>query len=173
MMQILILCCLFLVTDAVFCKNGLIRRAVATAGLSLGFGSLPVFATPGPAPWDSNVQYEVLQRAPADAPGIDKPGEMVAIKFTGSYKGQVFDDVQQPYFLRAGGGNVVKGLDDALTQMKIGDKWSLSFGGDLGFVNGKPSSPGKARIPPGGQLDFIVEIVDIPGKGDPDALILD
>jgi len=98
---------------------------------------------------------------------------MVAIKFTGSFKGQVFDDVQQPYYLRAGGGNVVRGLDEALTHMKLGEKLSLSFSGDLGFVNGKPSSPGKARIPPGAQLDFVVEVVDIPGKGDPDALILD
>ena len=40
--------------------------------------------------------------------------------------------------------------------MRVGDRWKLSFGGDLAFPNGKPSSAGKARIPPNGVVDYEV-----------------
>lgn len=109
------------------------------------------------APWDSNVKYEVIQSAPKDSPKA-KVGDLVAIRFRGDYKGQVFDDTfktEEPYFYRAGVGQLVKGLDDAIVQMQVGDRWRLEFGGDLGFGSkGKPSSPGKARIPPNAVIDF-------------------
>ena len=51
----------------------------------------------------------------------------------------------------------MKGLDDAVTHMKIGDRWKLSFGGDLAFGSkGKPSAPGKPRIPPNAVVDYEV-----------------
>lgn len=87
-------------------------------------------------------------------------GDLVAIRFKGDYKGQVFDDTfktEEPYFYRAGVGQLVKGLDDAVVQMQVGDRWRLEFGGDLAFgQKGKPSSPGKARIPPNAVVDFEV-----------------
>ena len=42
--------------------------------------------------------------------------------------------------------------------MKVGDRWKLSFGGSLGFENGKPSAPGKPRIPPNADIDYEVHI---------------
>ena len=55
-----------------------------------------------PAPWSAGVQYEVIKQAPADALQ-PKVGDLVAIRFRGSYKGNDFDDTfktEQPYFYR-------------------------------------------------------------------------
>ena len=153
-------------------------RSVAAAGLYLTFGACnpgASFAASAPADWDPNVQVEVLKSGARDAPR-PKVGDMVAIRFIGSYQGRPFDDTMSadsPYFYRAGAGSIVKGLDDGVLHMKLGDKLSLSFGGDLGFREGKPSSAGKARIPPGGTIDYIVELVDLPGTAEEDSMILD
>jgi hypothetical protein len=50
--------------------------------------------------------------------------------------------------------------------MHVGDRLKVEFGGDLSFPNGKPSSPGKPRIPAGGYLKYEVELEDLPGKGE-------
>mmetsp|Transcript_4666 Transcript_4666/g.7674 ORF Transcript_4666/g.7674 Transcript_4666/m.7674 type:complete len:203 (-) Transcript_4666:670-1278(-) len=121
-----------------------------------------------PAPWDNNVKYEVLKSNPNGL--IPKVGENVAIRFKGSYKGNVFDDtISAPdaYFYRAGVGLLLKGVDDAVVNMHLGDTYHLVFGGDLGFgEKGRPSAPGKPRIPPNAELDFEVQLVSIPGTED-------
>lgn len=121
------------------------------------------------SPWSKDVQYEVVKSAKKDA-AKPKVGEMVAIRFTGSYKGNVFDDTfktEQPYFYRTGVGLILKGLDDAVTNMAVGDRFKLSFGGDLAFgEKGRPSAPGKPRIPPNAVIDYEVELVDLPGQGE-------
>ena len=66
--------------------------------------SLPTvsLADLAPASWSPGVQYEVIKQAPADALG-PKIGDLVAIRFRGSYKGNEFDDTfktDQPYFYR-------------------------------------------------------------------------
>ena len=66
--------------------------------------SLPTvtLADLAPAPWSAGVQYEVIKQAPADALQ-PKVGDLVAIRFRGSYKGNDFDDTfktDQPYFYR-------------------------------------------------------------------------
>ena len=66
--------------------------------------SLPTvtLADLAPAPWSAGVQYEVIKQAPADALQ-PKVGDLVAIRFRGSYKGNDFDDTfktEQPYFYR-------------------------------------------------------------------------
>ena len=55
-----------------------------------------------PAPWSSEVKYEVLQSAPAGSLQ-PKVGDLVAIRFKGSYKGSEFDNTfktEFPYFYR-------------------------------------------------------------------------
>ena len=82
----------------------------------------------------------------------------------------MFDDTfstAEPYYYRAGVGSILKGIDDTVLQMKVGDRWFVSFGGtDLSFPNGVKSSPGKPRIPPGAELDYEIEVVNLPGAGD-------
>lgn len=121
-----------------------------------------------PAPWDNNVKYEILKEGPSTSIK-PKVGEIVGIRFKGNYKGVDFDntfDTAQPYLYRAGVGLILKGLDESVVQMKLGDKYHLVFGGNLAFENGVKSSPGKPRIPAGAEVDYIVEVVDIPGVGE-------
>jgi FKBP-type peptidyl-prolyl cis-trans isomerase len=119
-------------------------------------------------PWDKNIQYEVIKAAPGDSPK-PKVGDLVAVRFIGKSKGTAFDDTfktAEPYFFRAGVGLVVKGLDDSVVQMHLGDRYLLQFGGDYAFPKGKPSSPGRPRIAPGGDVTYEVELVELPGQGD-------
>jgi FKBP-type peptidyl-prolyl cis-trans isomerase len=120
-----------------------------------------------PAPWDSNIKYEVIKKGQTDKKV--KVGEIAVIRFKGSYKGSAFDDTfstDQPYFYRAGVGLIVKGLDDSVVQMNVGDRWRLAFGGSYAFEKGKPSAPGKPRIPPNADIEYEVELEDIPGIAD-------
>lgn len=63
-------------------------------------------------------------------------------------------------------GLVVKGLDTAVINMHVGDRYKLTFGGDYAFPGGRGSSAGKPRIPPGADIDYEVEIVELPGRGE-------
>ena len=63
-------------------------------------------------------------------------------------------------------GLVVKGLDTAVINMHVGDRYKLTFGGDYAFPGGRGSSAGKPRIPPGADIDYEVQIIELPGKGE-------
>eukprot|EP00596_Hydrurales_sp_CCMP1899_P010811 CAMPEP_0119051090 /NCGR_PEP_ID=MMETSP1177-20130426/72826_1 /TAXON_ID=2985 /ORGANISM="Ochromonas sp, Strain CCMP1899" /LENGTH=141 /DNA_ID=CAMNT_0007030181 /DNA_START=197 /DNA_END=622 /DNA_ORIENTATION=+ len=118
------------------------------------------------APFDDKIQYEVIEKGTGDQP---KAGELVSIRFKASYKGKDFDntfEAPQPYMFRAGVGLVVKGLDDAVINMHVGDRYKLTFGGDYAFPAGRGSSAGKPRIPPGANIDYEVQLIELPGKGE-------
>ena len=52
---------------------------------------------------------------------------------------------------------ILKGLDDAVVNMHVGDRYHVTFGGDLAFgTKGRPSAPGKPRIPPNAEVDYEV-----------------
>jgi len=118
-----------------------------------------------PAPWNDKIQYEVIKAS--DNPLQPKVGENVAIRFRGTFKGVEFDNTltaEQPYLYRAGIGLLLKGIDESVVNMHVGDKYHLVFGGDLAFgQKGRPSAPGKPRIPPMATLEYDVELVSIPG----------
>ena len=82
-------------------------------------------------------------------------------------KGTEFDNTfktEMPYIYRAGSERILKGLDDTVVNMKVGDRLAVSFGGDLAFgQKGRPSAPGKPRIPPMATVDYEVELVNLPG----------
>ena len=48
----------------------------------------------------------------------------------------------------------------------VGDRYKLTFGGDYAFPGGRGSSAGKPRIPPGADIDYEVQIIELPGKGE-------
>ena len=93
--------------------------------------------------------------------------DLVEIRFSGSYQGKQFDDTfstPEPYYYRAGVGSIVKGIDDSVLHMRVGDRWKITFSGpELSFPNGIKSSPGKPRIPAGAQVDYELELVNLPG----------
>ena len=58
----------------------------------------------------------------------------------------------------------LQGISEAVLMMPVGAKWKLTMPGDLAFLAGRPASPGKARIPAGATLDYILELTGLPGK---------
>eukprot|EP01039_Chlorochromonas_danica_P004958 gene4958-5443_t len=130
------------------------------------FNQQPAFADYTPSPWNERIEYEVIKEGKGDAP---KPGELVEVRFKATYKGAVIDDTfstLDPYIYRCGVGVVIPGLDESILHMKAGERVKLHFGGDLAFPNGKPSAPGRARIPPNAVVDYEVELVSVPGRGE-------
>jgi len=117
----------------------------------------------------NGVAYSVLQSG-KEGGGKPKLGDLVAIRFKGSVKasGAVFDDIlasPEPYYTRLGSYNVLPAVEEVLPLMRTGDKWQLTVPGKLGFgEKGRSASPGKPRIPSNAELDFILELVAVPGR---------
>lgn len=56
-------------------------------------------------------------------------------------------------------------LSPFLFSPKVGSKWKLVIPGELAFgVGGRGASPGKPRIPPNAEVEYILEIAGLPGK---------
>jgi len=67
-----------------------------------------------------------------------------------------------------GSGNLIKGIDEALELMKLGETYSLVIPGNLAFgPKGRPATAGKPRIPSNAELQYDISIVGFPGfEGD-------
>ena len=68
------------------------------------------------------------------------------------------DPGQQPFSYQAGVGQVIKGWDQGLLGMKLGEERQVVIPGHEGYGdNGFPAW----GIPPGGTLDFTLEVLAI------------
>ncbi len=93
-------------------------------------------------------------------------GKILEIDYTGWLKegGSKFDSTQdskRPLTLRLGAGDVIKGLDEGLTGMKVGGKRKLIVPPELGF--GKEGGGGV--IPPNAILLYEVELLAVRDPG--------
>ena len=93
-------------------------------------------------------------------------GKILEVNYTGWLKeGWVkFDstlDSHRPLTLRLGAGDVIKGLDEGLTGMKVGGKRKLIVPPELGF--GKEGGGGV--IPPNATLVYEVELLAVRDGG--------
>ena len=106
---------------------------------------------------DSGLMYEVIQ----EGSGTEKPssGNNVSAHYTGMFMdGRKFDssvDRGQPIQFPVGTGRVIKGWDEALLDMKKGEKRILIIPPDLAYGRN-----GRGPIPPNSTLVFEVELVD-------------
>lgn len=106
---------------------------------------------------DSGLMYEVIK----EGNGSEKPsaGETVSAHYTGMFMdGRKFDssvDRGQPIQFPVGTGRVIKGWDEALLDMKKGEKRILIIPPDLAY-----GRQGRGPIPPNSTLVFEVELVD-------------
>lgn len=95
--------------------------------------------------------------APGDAGA--KPGDIVWVHYTGTLKdGTKFDssrDRGEPIRFTLGKGEVIKGWDEGIKGMKIGEKRTLIIPPTLGY--GEKGSPPK--IPGNSELHFDVELI--------------
>ncbi len=115
----------------------------------------------------SGLQYIVLQQAPSNAPQAQK-GQLATVHYTGWFKddaqpeskGKKFDssvDRGQPFQFNVGAGMVIKGWDEGVGMMKVGEKRRLIIPGNLAY--GERGFPG--AIPPNATLIFDVELLEL------------
>jgi len=90
-----------------------------------------------------------------------EPGQFAVVQYTGRLAdGTVFDTSRnrgQPFIFELGAGQVIRGWDQGVEGMQVGEQRTLVVPPDLGY--GDTGFP--PRIPGGATLEFDVELVDI------------
>lgn len=106
----------------------------------------------------SGLKYDVIQ--PGNGTQATA-GKVVSVHYTGWLEdGSKFDssrDRGQPFEFVLGRGQVIKGWDEGVAGMKVGEKRKLYIPSDLGY--GTRGVPGV--IPPKSTLIFEVELLDV------------
>ncbi|KAG6001205.1 hypothetical protein E4U43_001388 [Claviceps pusilla] len=94
-------------------------------------------------------------------------GDKVSMHYRGTLleSGKIFDasyDRGQPLAFTLGAGQVIRGWDEGLTEMCIGEKRTLTIPPELAY-----GERGIGPIPPGSTLVFETELVGIAGVAEP------
>lgn len=136
------------------------RKAVRKPAIAAERNAPPV-KTPASAAITtaSGLTYLITKQGAGRLPKI---GETVAVHYTGTLtSGVKFDssrDRGEPIEFKLGAGRVIKGWDEGIAKLHIGDQAILIIPSSLGYgVRGA----GNGEIPGGATLIFIVELVDI------------
>jgi FKBP-type peptidyl-prolyl cis-trans isomerase len=115
----------------------------------------------------SELKFELLKAAPAGAKS-PRAGQQVTVHYTGwlydegntdGHKGKMFDSSigRGEFTFQIGVGQVIKGWDEGVMKMKVGDKGLLTIPPQLGY-----GSRGAGRvIPPNATLVFEVELLNV------------
>lgn len=123
-------------------------------------------AKPKPAPLSagaiktpSGLTYLITQKGTGVMP---KKGQTVSVHYTGTLtNGVKFDssrDRDRPIEFPLGAGRVIKGWDEGIAKMRVGDQAILVIPPTLGYG---ARGAGNGLIPPDATLIFIVELVDV------------
>lgn len=89
-----------------------------------------------------------------------REGNLAIVHYTGKLAdGRIFDSSieREPFAFRIGRKQVIKGWDEGIAMLRIGDKATLIIPPDLGYG----AKGAGDRIPPNSQLIFTVELVDL------------
>ncbi|XP_018568292.1 peptidyl-prolyl cis-trans isomerase FKBP1A [Anoplophora glabripennis] len=105
------------------------------------------------------VQVETI--SPGDGQTFPKTGQTVVVHYTGTLEnGQKFDssrDRGAPFKFHIGRGEVIKGWDEGVAQLSVGQRAKLTCSPDYAY--GSRGHPG--IIPPNATLIFDVELLEI------------
>jgi peptidylprolyl isomerase len=92
---------------------------------------------------------------------LPRPGQRVVVNYTGLLtSGLKFDsslDRGQPFVFELGRGRVIKGWDEGIGRLRVGEQATLIIPPELGYGASRPGHP----IPPNATLIFNVELVGI------------
>jgi len=107
----------------------------------------------------SGVKYIIQKRGTGNKPA---PGKTVQVKYTGSFlSGQVFDSSDtrgRPLEFQAGVGAVIKGWDEMIMDMQVGEKRIAIIPPELAYGE---RGAGNGVIPPNSFLVFEMELVGV------------
>jgi FKBP-type peptidyl-prolyl cis-trans isomerase len=107
----------------------------------------------------SGLKYTILVPGKKDAKEV-KAGDTASVHYTGWLpNGKKFDsslDRNQPFPVTVGRGDVIKGWDEGLQGMKVGEKRKLVIPPDLGYAD-----RAMGDIPANSTLIFEVEVLDV------------
>lgn len=111
-----------------------------------------------PVKTKSGLEYQIFKKGNG---AVAKSGQTVSVHYTGRLKdGTKFDssvDRNEPFEFPLGKGAVIKGWDEGVAGMKIGEKRKLTIPADLGY--GAAGAGGV--IPPNAVLVFDVELLGV------------
>lgn len=111
-----------------------------------------------PAETHSSLKIDILKEGDGSLP---KSGQTAVVHYTGWLEdGKKFDsslDRGTPFQFVLGRGMVIKGWDQGVAQMKVGEKTKLTIPAELAY--GTKGVPGV--IPPNSTLIFEVELLDV------------
>ncbi len=106
----------------------------------------------------SGLKYQILKKGTGETAKI---GQTVSVHYTGWLtNGTKFDssvDRGQPFQFNLGAGQVIRGWDEGVAGMKVGEKRKLTIPYDLGY--GSQGYP--PTIPAGATLIFDVELLGV------------
>jgi FKBP-type peptidyl-prolyl cis-trans isomerase len=118
----------------------------------------PAAKSSAPTTTPSGLIYIITKRSTGRKP---RPGETVVVNYTGLLtSGVKFDsslDRGQPFKFKLGEGRVIKGWDEGIEKLRVGEQATLIIPSELGY--GARGSGG--IIPPDATLVFIVELMGI------------
>ncbi|XP_062981348.1 peptidyl-prolyl cis-trans isomerase FKBP1B [Elgaria multicarinata webbii] len=104
---------------------------------------------------------EIETITPGDGRTFPKIGMIAVVHYTGMLQnGKKFDssrDRNQSFKFKMGKGEVIKGFEEGVTQMSLGQRAKLTFTADMAY--GATGHPGV--IPPNATLVFDVELLRI------------
>lgn len=111
------------------------------------------------APMAKELKIEVIQEGSGDR--VTKPGDTISVHYVGTLTdGTKFDssvDRGEPFEFTVGSGQVIRGWDEGLLGMKVGEKRRLTIPSEMGYG----SRGAGALIPPNSTLVFETELMGI------------
>jgi len=106
----------------------------------------------------SGLKYQILKVCKGP---VAKAGQTVSVHYTGWLtNGKKFDssvDRNQPFEFTLGAGQVIRGWDEGVAGMKVGEKRKLTIPSDLGYG----SAGAGGVIPPNATLVFDVQLLGV------------